>query len=407
MLALILYFTLSHIFSFICSVFEAVMLSCTPAYVDLLKRRHDRVGDVLGELKEQIDRPLAAILTLNTIAHTFGAAGVGASVVEVFGDRWVALASVILTLTMLYWTEMFPKTIGALYWKELAPFCAYPIRWLIWITYPFVTSFNYFGRMLARRRGKEHVTEEEILCALESGRQSGTIEEAEQTMVENIFRLGDRHVGMLMIPRVDIDWLKVDAAPETLRKALLASPHQYFPVCHDDIDRILGVVKAREVLGHLVEGKPIDLQALAKPPVFINETQQVFELMELFHEKESRLALVTDEYGSIQGMVTLSDIQNAILKDLEQEIVKVGTRTWLLEGTLPIDEFKQTFHLESLPSEERARYRTLSGLCMTQLGEVPKKGDVFIIGSLRFEVLKVRNRRVEKILLTSEEPLTP
>ncbi len=410
MQALVLYFVVSHIVSFFCSIFEATLLSCTDSYVAILKKRGSSVAGILGELKGKIDRPLAAILTLNTISHTIGAAGVGASVVELYGDRWLALGSIILTLTMLYWTEMLPKTVGALYWKQLAPFFARPIKFLIYLTYPFVVSFNIFAKLLARGKKQEYITEEDILVALETGTKAGVIEEAEQDMVENIFRLGDRRVGMLMRPRVDIEWLDIDDSQEKIRDQIIVSKHHRFPVCQGDIDRVIGVIHSQDLLGKAWMGEGIDIKEIAASPLFVNENTLVFELLDLLRKHQVTLALVTDEYGSIQGMITTNDIMNAIVRDIEErspsDMVKVGPRSWMLEGSYPIDEFKENFHLEHLPEEGRARYRTLSGLCMSQIGSIPKKGDTFVVGHYRFEILKVERRRVEKILLTRTENFT-
>lgn len=403
MLALILYFVGSHIISFLCSIFEAVLLSCTDSYVTLLKKRGARISGVLEKLKAEIDRPLAAILTLNTISHTFGAAGVGASVVEVFGDKWLALGSVILTLTMLYWTEMLPKTIGALYWKGLLPFCAKPIQWLIYITYPFVITFNFFARFLTRNQREQKITEEDLKAAFEVGALAGVIQSDEQDMLENILRLGERKVGVLMRPRVDIVWLDQEDSPEALREQILTSKHHRFPLCKGVIDEVIGVVNVRDLLEKAWRSEPIDLKTLARPPLFVQEQQKVFELMDLLRKHHQEIALVTDEYGTIQGMLTLGDIMHAIIKDVEFEegasIVPLSKTSWLLDGSLPVDEFKEYFHFDHLPEEEWARYRTLSGLCMTELGRIPKRGDTFQVEGYEFEVITVQRRRVEKVLL--------
>lgn len=407
MFALLAFFIFSHAISFVCSIFEAVLLSCNHTYITLLKKKGAPAGIILDDLKSKIDKPLSGILTLNTAAHTIGAAGVGASVVEVFGDKWLALGSVVLTLTMLYWTEMLPKTIGALYWKTLAPYCAKPIKWLMLATYPFVLSFNFFARLLARGKKAERITEEDIYIALEAGTKAGVIEEAEQDMVENIFRLGDRRVGVLMVPRVDMEWLDLNLPASEIKQRVLSSKFRHFPLCDKEVDQVVGIIDSRDLLEKALTGKHIDFSEMAASPLFVNEHQHVFELMDLFKRSQNTVALVTDEYGTIQGMITIDDIFNAIVKDIDQEglggksqVLKVNNRSYLLDGKLPIDEFKEIFHIETLPNEEKAAFRTLSGLCMTQIEAVPKKGDTFTIGRLRFEVLKVRKRRVEKVLLT-------
>ncbi len=154
-------------------------------------------------------------------------------------------------------------------------------------------------------------------------------------------------------------------------------------------------------------GEEVDLEKLALAPLFVYENQQVFELLDLFREHHVTFALVTDEYGLIQGLITTGDIMNAIVRDIEEKthagMVKVDSHTWVLDGGYPIDEFKEHFHFEHLPDEERARYRTLSGLCMHQLGAIPQKGDSFTIGAYKFEILKVLKQRVEKVLLISKQ----
>lgn len=410
MLALILFYVISHICSFLCSIFEAVLLSSTPAYVALLKKKGAKIGHELEELKSNIDRPLAAILTLNTISHTIGAAGVGASIVELFGDKWLALGSIILTLTLLYWTEMLPKTLAALYWKSMAPYCVKPIKILMFITFPFVFSFGLFAKLLSKGHRHDRITEDDIRVALEAGAKAGVIEEAEQDMVENIFRLGDRRVGMLMAPRVDIEWLDVKCTLSEIRQKIISSKTREIPLCEGDIDRVIGVIHLQDLLEKTLMRKKIDIKTLAASPLYVQENSQIFELMDLFKKTGHSTALVTDEYGAIQGMITVDDILNAIVKDIDHvgheeyaQIFKVNARSFLVDGKLPIDEFKEVFSIDVLPEEERARYRTLSGLCMTQLGAIPKKGDSFVIGHLRFEILKVKKRRVEKVLLTRQE----
>lgn len=407
MTGLILYFVFSHIISFFCSLFEAVLLSCTPAFVALMRKRGEKRAHALEEMKSRIDRPLAAILTLNTIAFTFGAAGVGAGVVAVFGAKWLTLGSAVLTLTMLYWTEMLPKTIGALYWKRLAPYLIRPIQIMVVISWPVVVTFNLFAKLLMRGSRNQKISEEDIRIALEEGAASGVIEEEEQDMVENIFRLGDRRVGMLMCPRVDIEWIDINHPLEQIRKNILALGKEQYLVCDTEIDRVLGIVQTRDLLASAWRGEELNLKERVQPALFINENTQVFELLDIFKKKRHTIALVTDEYGTIQGLIRLSDIMHAIIKDIDLEalgeaapIMKVSNNSWILEGKMPIDEFKEIFHFERLPHEERARYRTLSGLCMSQLGAIPKKGDIFLIGGHRFEVVSVKRRRVEKVLLT-------
>lgn len=403
---LLFYFFASHLVSFTCSILEAVLLCCTNGYISLLKKKSPAVGQILTDLKSRIDRPLAAILTLNTAAHTFGAAGVGAKVTELYGDKWLALASILLTLTMLFLTEMIPKTVGALYWKKLAPFTAYSIKFLITVTYPFVLSFEYIAKLLSRGKAQDKITEEEIKLILEEGTQAGVIKEVEHDMVESIFRLGNRRINILMIPRMDIEWIDSKISAEDLRKRLDASPHTRFPVCVEELDEVLGLITTKDILNQMIAGTPLDLAAIMKPPLFVPENMRVLQLLEIFKKTPDHIALVTDEYGGIQGLITLHDVLESIVGDVpsssilpETQILQRKDGSWLVDGMLPIDEFKEQFDIDMLPEEEKGTYRTVGGFSMRQIGSIPKVGDSFTWHKFNFKIVKMDGRRVDKVLI--------
>lgn len=406
MLVLFFYFFVSHTVSFTCSILEAVLLCCTNGYIALLKKKKPAAGILLAELKTRIDRPLAAILTLNTAAHTFGAAGVGAKVSEIYGEHWLVAASVILTLTMLLLTEMIPKTLGALYWKRLAPFSAYFIRFLITITYPFVISFESIARVLARGKTHDKITEEEIKLILEEGTQAGVIKEMEHDMLESIFRLGNRRVNILMIPRMDIEWIDIGLTTDELRRKLDVSPHTRFPVCDNELDEVIGFVSSKNILNQILSTGVFDLKAVIKPPLFVPENMRVVQLLDIFKKTPDHIALVTDEYGGVQGLITLHDVLESIVGDVpktsilpETQIVQRKDGSWLIDGMIPIDEMKEQFEIEEFPEEEKGNYRTLGGFCMRQIGSIPKVGDTFIWTRFRFKIVKMDGRRVEKVLM--------
>jgi putative hemolysin len=407
MAILLVYFFASHIISFLCSILEAVLLSITNGYVSLLKKKNPKVGHILSDLKMRIDRPLAAILTFNTAAHTFGAAGVGAQVVELFGEQWLGLVSVAFTLTMLYITEMIPKTLGALYWKKLAPPAAYVIKFLIKITYPFVISFEYIARILARGKKAEKITNEEIKHILEEGTQAGVLKEIEHDMVESIFRLGNRRINVLMIPRLDIEWLNLQDSPEKLREQIKNSKHNRLPVCEGELDEVIGVVTSRDFFNEIACKGSFDLKTLIHPPLFVPENMRVLQLIDIFKRSPEHIALVTDEYGGVQGLVTLHDVLESIVGDVpssailpEDAIVQRKDGSWIIDGMLPIDELKAEFDIDAFPEEEKGAYRTLGGFCMRQLGSIPRVGDTFIWQPFKFKVVKMDNKRVEKVIMS-------
>lgn len=406
MAILLFYYLTSHIISFICSILEAVLLCCSNGYIALLKKKNPTVGSILTDLKSRIDRPLAAILTINTAAHTFGAAGVGAKVTELYGDQWLTLMSVLLTLTMLFFTEMIPKTLGALYWKKLAPITAYSVKSLIVLTYPFVSSFEFVARLLARGKSQEKITGEEIKLILEEGTQAGVIKEIEHEMFESILRFGSRRVNILMKPRMDIEWIDIHLSSEELRKKLDSSIHNRFPVCDHELDKVIGLITSKDILNQLLSTGVLDLKSVVKAPIFVPENMRVIQLLEVFKTTPDHIALVTDEYGGIQGLVTLHDVLESIIGDVpstsllpETQIVQRKDGSWLVDGMIPIDEFKAQFDIDTLPEEEKGTYRTLGGFCMRQMGSIPKVGDTFVWQKFRFKVVKMEGRRVDKVLI--------
>lgn len=403
---LLFYYLTSHFFSFTCSVLEAVLLCSTNGYIAVLKKKNPKAGHILGDLKSRIDRPLAAILTVNTAAHTFGAAGVGAQVNELYGDQWVALVSVFLTLTMLFITEMIPKTLGALYWKKLAPFTAYSVKFLIGVTYPFVISFEYIARLLARGKVHEKITEEEIKLILEEGTQAGVIDEIEHDMLESVFRLGNRRVSILMIPRMDIEWIDIKISPEDLRHRLNTSIHTRFPVCDGKLNEVVGLVTTKDILNQVLTNQNLDIHTVLKPPLFVPENMRIVQLLDIFRKTPDHVALVTDEYGGIQGLITLHDVLESIVGDVpgttilsDTQVIKRKDGSWLIDAMIPIDEFKEQFDIDAFPEEEKATYRTLAGFCMRQIGSIPKVGEAFVWNKFRFKIVKMDGRRVDKVLM--------
>jgi len=406
MSTLIFYFVVSHLISFSCSILEAVLLCCTNGYISVLKKKKPKEGQILSDLKQRIDRPLAAILTLNTAAHTFGAAGVGATATDLYGEQWIVWISIILTLTMLIFTEMIPKTLGALYWKKLAPSSAYFIKILIYITYPFVTSFEYLARLLSRGQEQEKITQEEIRLILEEGNQAGVLKPAEHDMLESIFRLGSRRVGVLMIPRMDIEWLDLNEDADILRKQVDASPHNRFPVCDGELDEVIGLVTSKDILNEVLAKGQFDVKTLIKAPLFVPENMRVIQLLEIFKKTPDHVAIVTDEYGGVQGLVTLHDVLESIVGDVPtssilptNQIVQRKDGSWIVDGMLAIDDLKKEFDLMSLPEEDKRTYRTLGGFCMFQIGSIPKVGDSFIWNKIKFKIIKMEGRRVERVLV--------
>ncbi len=249
---------------------------------------------------------------------------------------------------------------------------------------------------------EQPVTEEEIQMLIDQGTQAGVFEESEQDMVEGIFSLGDSRVYSLMTPRTDVVWLDINDTPEEIRKKIAECPYSRFPVREDSLETILGIVRSRDLLVECLSGKEINLRGLLQPPHYIPETMLASRALELFKEKNAELFLVVDEFGGLQGLLTINDILEEIVGAMEFEEPQATQRqdgSWLLDGMLEVDEFKELFNFESLPHEDE--YETLSGFAMTFLGRVPQAGDFFEWNNFRFEVIDMDGRRVDKVLVTT------
>jgi putative hemolysin len=261
-----------------------------------------------------------------------------------------------------------------------------------------------------RQTDERRVTEEEIHAMLEEGSESGVIERQEHDMVRNVFRLDDRQIGSLMIPRADIDYLDVDR-PMAENLALIAeTEHSRFPVCRGGLHDVVGIVSAKQLLNQTLKGGQPDLTIHLHAGVFVPETLTGMDLLEHFRVSGTHMVLVVDEYGEVQGLVTLQDVLEAVtgeFKSSNQEdawAVQREDGSWLLDGLIPIPELKDKLNLKTVPEEDRERYHTLSGLVMWLLGRLPRTGDVTTLSNWRFEVVDLDGKRVDKVLASLLQP---
>ncbi|MGB9800885.1 MAG: hemolysin family protein [Thermanaerothrix sp.] len=327
-----------------------------------------------------------------------------------------ALALAIVVLLTTYFSlvlgELVPKRLALYYPEKIATAVARPMVALSRLTAPLVkllsASTEVGLRLLGVRPAPEpEFTEEDIRGLIEQGTQEGIFESSEQRMVEGVFRLGDRTVDAIMTPRTEIEWLDLDESPQEIVQQVLNSRHTRFPVARGDLDNVLGVISARDVLTQFLRGGEFDLQPWLKPPLFVPDSMTVLKVLEALRGARVSLALVIDEYGGVLGMVTHYDVLEAIVGELgeageseEPLLVQREDGSWLMDGLLPIDRFKEVFNLESLPDEERVGYQTLAGFILSQLGAIPTAGQTFEWNGLRFEVVDMDGRRIDKVLVS-------
>lgn len=332
-----------------------------------------------------------------------------------FADS-VALVLVIMTITFvsIILGELVPKRIALHNPERIASLLAGPMILVSKLFAPFVWLLgkitDFVLRTLGIKPGSEPpVTEEEIQLLIDQGTQAGVFEESEHDMVEGVFSLGDQRVYSLMTPRTDIVWLDIDDAVDDIRTKISQNEYSRFPVRQGTLDTILGIVKARDLLVPSLGNEKIRLKDLLRPAFYIPETMFAARALEIFKEKGAEMLLIIDEFGSLQGLLTIHDILEEIVGQIELEEPQATQRqdgSWLLDGRLEADDFKEIFDLAVLPHENE--YETLSGFVMMSLGRVPQPADHFEWEGLRFEIIDMDGHRVDKVLVTTlpQKPLT-
>ena len=339
-------------------------------------------------------------------------------------DGYASFAATgIVVLTITYFSivvgELVPKRIGQSYPETFARLVARPINFLALATKPFVILLSASTRALLRLMGVKEtkgtpVTEEEIHAMLVEGTSAGVIESHEHTMVRNVFRLDDRQIGSLMVPRADIVCLDVDDSFEDNLRHIEESDHARFPVVQGGIENILGVINARQWLTSALKDKSHSLREQAlQSPLYVPETITGMELLDNFRLSDVHMAFVIDEYGEVQGIITLQDLIEAITGEFQPRdpetswAVQREDGSWLLDGHIPVPELKDRLNLDTVPEEERGRYHTLSGMIMLLTGTLPKVADAVEWEGWKLEIVDMDGRAIDKVLAMRLPPVDP
>lgn len=318
----------------------------------------------------------------------------------------LGIVVIVITLLTLWAGELVPKRLALSNPEKIARVVAGPMLVVSRVFYPFIKLMGAATDLVLRILGVSTspdsvVTEEELQVLLDQGTQAGVFEESEQDMVEGVFRIGDQRVYSLMTPRTEIFWLDITDGTEEVRKKIAECPYSRFPVRDQTLDNVVGVVRARDLLLSNLAGEKINLRHNLHPAIFIPETAQASQALEMFKGGKAELMLVVDEFGAVQGLITVNDILSEIVEGIgtdEPQATQRQDGSWLLDGKLTIDDFKEIFNVRDLPEEEG--YETLGGFIMSSLGRIPQPTDRFEWNGLRFEVMDMDGRRVDKVLVT-------
>lgn len=339
----------------------------------------------------------------------------------VFLSRWPSLAEyssgiattlvvIIITYFSLVFGELVPKRVGLAKPEGIAKFMAKPMHWISIITYPFIwlltKSTLLVTRLFKLKSDESHVTEEEIKAIISEGTEHGTIEEAEQEIIERVFHLGDRNITSLMTHRSDIVWFDINDTEEKIREKIMADPHSIYPICEGEIDNIKGVVSIKDIYvtdDHTVFGQ------LMKPALFVPENNSAYQVMEKFKESQIHSCFIVDEYGSLQGMITINDIMEAIIGGIPQpdedeyEIIKREDGSYLVDAQIPFYDFLTRFEKTEWLTEEEHQFDTLAGCILDELERIPRTGDSMQWKGFKIEIIDMDGHRIDKVLVTPSQ----
>lgn len=415
-------------------VFATAEIAVVSARKARLRQRADDGNDdarVALALAREPNRFLATIqigITLvGVLAGAFGGAtianklSVWLSNVPLLASYSTALGVGIVVLAITYLSlilgELVPKRLALNNPEGVATALARPMQALSVLAYPVVRllslSTNAVLWVLRMQPTSEPpVTEEEISIMIGEGIQAGVFEEGEQDLVEGVFRFADRHVSTLMTPRTDIVWLDVDDPPEDTERRLIEAIHSRFPVGRGNLDNILGIAYTKDLLSRSLAGQPLDPEESLRSPLFVPENARALRLLESLKQSSKHIALVVNEYGGVEGLVTVTDILEAIVGDIpsvyepsEPQVIRRRDGSWLIDGSLPVEELKELLDIDELPGGEKASYATVSGLMMTYLEHIPTSGDQFTWAGWQFEVVDMDRHRVDKVLAQRHEEM--
>lgn len=311
---LLIYIVVALTFSFICSLCEAVLLTASLSYIEVRAETGDRAGLLMRRFRDNVERPISAILTLNTIAHTVGAAGAGAEAAAIFGNEYIGVISAVLTLLILVLSEIIPKTLGAVYWKPLLGFAAYTIQALVWVLYPAVWAFDLLTRLLTPADREATVTrgEIEVMARISTGK--GGLAESEQVILGNLLHLGRVSVSDVMTPRtVTLSFPQTCTVGEVMQAHRLL-PFSRIPIYDQSPDDTSAFVLRSDILSAAAEDRDsVTLAELARPLHSIPETMTVDRVMAEFVSRHEHIFLVFDEFGGTAGIITLEDAVESLL----------------------------------------------------------------------------------------------
>lgn len=317
----------------------------------------------------------------------------------------------LITYISLVIGELVPKRIALGNPEKIASFMSKYMQTLSSISSPLINllsiSTDWILKLIRIKPSVEaQITEEEVKMLIKEGARVGIFNLSEKDIVERTFSLSDKKANMLMTPRKEIKWLDITQGSKLNRKTITQNSFSYFPICRENLDRVVGVVRTKEILTNYLTEEKLDLPKFMHKPLFVPESMNAFKVFELFKKTGIHIALVVNEFGNIEGLLTMTDLLEAIVGDIptideieETEITKRDDGSWFVDGLVLVDDFKEFFHLRKFPEEKSGIFQTIGGFVMHKIGHIPKAGSSFELDGFRYEVVDMDGNRVDKILV--------
>jgi putative hemolysin len=395
--------------SAMCSLMEATLLSLQPGQIAEISSRSPRIGGIWQRFKWEIDRPIAAILILNTSAHTIGASVAGAQFNALYGGEWIWVFSLVFTFLMLQFTEILPKSAGVRYNRQMAWGIAGPLSLLVRVLLPVVHVISWINRPFAGRRGHagDVPTVEDIAALAGLARLSKQISPRQERIIREGARLSSTKARAVMRSRLEIDALDIDTPPEEVVGALVMSGYARVPVYEGDLDDIVGFVYIKDVLRQLHMGWPVDLRKLLHPAPFIPETLPLDRLLQVFRKQRTQMAIILDEYGGTVGLVTMEDVLEEFVGEIHDEhrydegrpIVRRDETTWDVEGGAGLRDLFDALGRPQLVALAPSDVHTVGGLIQWLLDRIPDAGDRAAWNGLTLEVASMDGVRIDRVVV--------
>jgi putative hemolysin len=411
MTALVVIVLIALTVSFLCSLLEAVLLATSLTFISELAEDEKPAGLLLTSMRERPEEPMMALLTLNTVSLSLGAAAAGGRAFQIWQDARVAAFVLFLTLAVLVVAEILPKSIGANHWRRLVPFTAHSLALTIWLMRPLTTPLHILDRLIGTSGGPQaqRVSRAEFEAMVEIERRQGSLDEHEWAVVTNVMNLDQVTVGEVMTPRTGVVAIPIEASVAQAMDVMIDEGHLRLPVFDETVDKIVGILLARDLWKAAREGVH-EIRLIVRPPTFVPFTKPVEDLIRQMREQRIKMAIVLDEFGGTAGVVTLEDLVEEIVGEIQDEheqeplpFEEAMAGEVRIRGDVPLWEVNERFQLD-LPEDI---HDTLAGYVFGQLGRIPDVGDEVATEGGVFRVVAMEGRRVVRIAFVPSDPESP